>query len=311
MFFSRIAMSLGGKVALVTGASRGIGKGIAVELGKAGATVYVTGRRPEQSDKAVNQTTLEQVAQEISAGGGKGKHVYVDHSDPKSVKELFEQISTENKGQLDILVNNAYAAANFILKNTSKKFWEIDADPAYAYDVINNVGLRNHYVCLVHAARLMVPRKSGLVVNIGSLGGISYFLNVAYGIGKGGIDRLSSDAATELAGTGVTVVSLWPGAVKTEMIQNMVLKEKNDSAVYKYFDEGESIYYPGKCIVKLATLPDLNKHSGEIITTTNLAKEFQIKDEDGHLPVDPNVVKNMDYINQMNAVRTKVLKSSQ
>ncbi|CAD5231321.1 unnamed protein product [Bursaphelenchus okinawaensis] len=214
-------MSLAGKVALVTGASRGIGKGIALELGKAGATVYVTGRDPKKSDRTENQSTLEEVANEVTLVGGKGIHLYVDHSDPQAVKSLFERISQNHQGQLDLLVNNSYAAATFILSNSGKKFWEYEADPAYAYDIVNNVGLRNHYICSVYAAKLMVPRKSGLIVNIGSLGGLSYFLNVSYGVGKGAIDRLSSDSATELSGTGVTVEkSLQP--LRWQM--NMVFK---------------------------------------------------------------------------------------
>ena len=106
-------MALKGKVTLVTGASRGIGRGIALQLGEAGATVYVTGRKPEDYDettKLFKVSTLHSVADEITKRGGKGIAVFVDHSDGKSVKALFDQISQEQNGQLDILVNNAYAA---------------------------------------------------------------------------------------------------------------------------------------------------------------------------------------------------------
>ncbi|CAD5231323.1 unnamed protein product [Bursaphelenchus okinawaensis] len=275
-------MLLAGKVALVTGASRGIGKGVAIELGKAGATVYVTGRSSNKRDNTTNQTRLEEVANTIKSAGGNGICAYVDHSDSNEVKRLFERISEENHGQLDILVNNSYAAANFILSNSQKKFWEYDVNPEDAYDIVNNVGLRNHYICTVHAARLMVKQKKGLIVNIGSLGGINYFLNVAYGIGKSALDRLTSDSATELAGTG---------------------------NIYKYFNKGETSYYPGKCILKLFTLENLHNHTGDIITTTNVAKKFNILDTDGRLPEDPHVVRYSEYITQMNMVHTSEIKS--
>ena len=134
-------MSLAGKISLVTGASKGIGKGIACQLGQAGSTVYITGR-------SVNK--LVECAEVIQKHGGKAISVPTDHSNDVSVKQLFEQIKSE-QGKLDILVNNAYAGVDMIFSNARKKFHEMD--PVLAWDKINGVGLRNHYLCTTYASR--------------------------------------------------------------------------------------------------------------------------------------------------------------
>lgn len=204
--------NLAGRVCLVTGGSKGIGRGIALQLGKSGATVYVTGR-------SVNE--LESCCKEIDKAGGRGIPLTVDHSQDDQVEKLFEKIKKEQQGKLDVLVNNAYAAVNYILKNNGVAFWE--NPPAESWDIVNNVGLRNHYLCTVYASRMMVPRKSGLIVNISSIGGLRYLFNVAYGAGKAANDKMAHDCAQELRKEGVTMVSLWPGPVRTEKITDSVL----------------------------------------------------------------------------------------
>ncbi|KAE9555789.1 hypothetical protein FO519_001003 [Halicephalobus sp. NKZ332] len=296
-------MSLKGKVALVTGASRGIGRGIALQLGEAQATVYVTGRKPEDYDEATKLfkvSTLHSVADEITQRGGKGIAVFVDHSDGKSVKALFDRISEEQNGQLDILVNNAYAGVPFIFTNTGKKFYEFD--PEYSYDIINNVGLRNHYICSSYAARLMIPRKSGLIVVVSSMGGMNYLFNVSYGLGKAACDKLAADMAVELRGTGVSAVSLWPGAVKTEIINQGVLNNPGAPEISKQiFSNGESTEFSGKTIVALANDPELEKLSGRILKTATLAKKYDIYDLDGSQPNDRGF--SEEYIQVLNKVR--------
>ncbi|CAD5231353.1 unnamed protein product [Bursaphelenchus xylophilus] len=296
-------MSLKGKVALVTGASRGIGKGIAIELGAAGATVYVTGRKPGQSVKLETSTTLSEVADEITKRGGKGIAVYVDHSDPNDVKKLFERIEKEQNGQLDVLVNNAYSAVQFNLRNSGKKFYEYEETPEEAWDIVNNVGLRNHFVCATYAAKLMVKRKSGLIVTIGSGGGIRYIFNVPYGVGKDAKDRLAADLAHELKGTGVVSVSLWPGAVKTEHIQEKVIASDRTDTISEAFRNGESLYFTGKTLAKLVTDPDLPKYNGQILLSYDLAVKYGVKDVDGRVVEPPQKEVYQHFTATMNKFR--------
>uniref|UniRef100_A0A914DNJ5 Dehydrogenase/reductase SDR family member 1 n=1 Tax=Acrobeloides nanus TaxID=290746 RepID=A0A914DNJ5_9BILA len=278
-------MSLRGKIAVVTGASRGIGRGIALQLGEAGAKVYVTGRDPKNKKVDPTLPSLEKTAREITQRGGQGVLVYVDHSDMTEVKTLFEKIDRENNGQLDILVNNAYAAVDSP-EMKIRKFWE--ADP-YLWDTINNVGLRNHYFCSVYAARLMVKNKNRnrLIVNISSIGGGTYLFGVAYGVGKGGCDRMAADMGRELKSSGVTVVSLWPGAVKTELMSRFAEKGLlstdgiGGEDIKTMFKEAESPEYSGKAVVALATDPNSIKKTGQVLLTSDLGKEYGFKDIDG------------------------------
>ncbi|XP_062578611.1 dehydrogenase/reductase SDR family member 1-like isoform X2 [Saccostrea cucullata] len=174
-------MSLSGKICIVTGASRGIGRGIALQLGEAGATVYITGRTLVARPGDPLGGSLTETASEIESRGGKCIPVQCDHSKDEEIAAFFERVKSEQNGRLDVLVNNAYAAVNAITEIREKPFWE---QPLSIWDTVNNVGLRNHYICTVYAAKMMVPRKQGLIVNISSAGGLAYIFNVAYGIGK-------------------------------------------------------------------------------------------------------------------------------
>ncbi|KAI1712975.1 short chain dehydrogenase domain-containing protein [Ditylenchus destructor] len=293
--------ALKGQVALVTGASRGIGRGIALQLGEAGATVYITGRKksPEQKleQSSEKYPTLEKTANDVTSRGGKGIAVYCDHEDEKQVEGVFERIAKEQNGQLDILVNNAYAGVPTLFGSGDKKFWEL---PTSVYDTINNTGLRNHYICAVLAAKLMVPRKKGLIVTVSSFGGAGYLFNVAYGIGKAAGDKLASDTAVELSDFNVTSVSLWPGAVKTEYVQETVLKSKEESGAKAFFAGGESTEFPGKCVVAVAADQDKQKVTGRILTTDALGKKYNLKDIDGatvnHPPPFAGIVESLNNI---------------
>ncbi|XP_078486227.1 dehydrogenase/reductase SDR family member 1 [Ciona intestinalis] len=192
--------NLGGKICLVTGASRGIGRGIALQLITNGATCYITGR---------DIAKLEAVKAEAKHRGAEGKCIPVqcDHSKDEEIKKLFEQISNEQNGTLDLLVNNAYAAVNYIINNSDDTFWD---QPENGWDEINNVGLRNHFMCAIHASRLMVQKRRGLIINISSVGGILYFQTPAYGVGKAAKDRMAKDCAMELEKYNVAYISLWP-----------------------------------------------------------------------------------------------------
>ncbi|KRY51660.1 Dehydrogenase/reductase SDR family member 1, partial [Trichinella britovi] len=249
---------LSGRVALVTGASRGIGRGVALQLGEAGATVYITSRPVDKSDSSeiADLPTLEKTAEEVNGRGGKAIAVYCDHSKDEEIKALFQRIEEEQNGQLDILVNNAYSGIKAIANCIGKKFWECEPE---IWDDINNTGLRNHYICSVYAARLMVPRKSGLIVTISSVGGLRYLFNVPYGVGKAACDRMAVDCAEELKAKNVAYISIWPGAVQTELILNnldavseMAVGSFDKETVKNIFINGESTEYVGKAVVHLA-----------------------------------------------------------
>uniref|UniRef100_A0A0K0CWG4 Dehydrogenase/reductase SDR family member 1 n=1 Tax=Angiostrongylus cantonensis TaxID=6313 RepID=A0A0K0CWG4_ANGCA len=245
-----------------TKVGRFLGRGIALQLGQSGATVYITGRKPANSlqSRYRNLPTLETTADDIRQRGGRAVPVYCDHTNHTEIAEVFDRIHKENGGALNILVNSAYSGVQDMADAGSVPFFE--ADPLL-WDSVNNVGLRNNYICSVHAARMMVKRKSGLIVNISSAGGLQYTFNVPYGVGKAALDRMSADMAIELQPYGVSVVSLWPGMVRTELSE--ILREE---------DKLEKMVQQSK------------KKSGKVLMTYDLAEEYGYKDIDGSLPMD-------------------------
>lgn len=275
-------MSLNGRVCIVTGASKGIGRGIALQLGGEGATVYVTGRSKDK---------LDSCADEIKKRGGKCIPVVVDHSNDAQVKELFEKVKNENEGRLDVLVNNAYAGVDMIFSSMQKKTKFYDLDPVEQWDCINGVGLRNHFLCTVYASRMMVERNDGLIVNVSSSGGLKYLFNAAYGIGKAACDRMASDCAHELRDKNVAMVSLWPGPVKTEYIQDNVINAgksmemevdaKSYNAGKMFENLGESIEFAGMAVANLAKDAKKMNKTGKILLTGDLAREYGFQDLDG------------------------------
>ncbi|XP_008533659.1 dehydrogenase/reductase SDR family member 1 [Equus przewalskii] len=272
-----MAAPMKGQVCVVTGASRGIGRGIALQLCQAGATVYITGRHLD---------TLQVTAQEAQSRGGRCVPVVCDSSQESQVQSLFEQVN-EEQGRLDVLVNNAYAGVQAILTNAKKPFWE---SPASLWDDMNNVGLRGHYLCSVYGARLMVPAGRGLIVVISSAGGLQYLFNVSYGVGKAACDRLAADCAQELRCHGVSYVSLWPGLVQTELLKDHLMKDDNTedslfNLVRNRFSSAETTEMSGKCVVALATDPNILSLSGKVLPSCDLARRYGLRDVDGR-PVD-------------------------
>lgn len=267
-----MATLMKGQVCVVTGASRGIGRGIALQLCEAGATVYITGR---------NQDTLQAAAQEAQSRGGRCIPVVCDSSQESEVKSLFEQVNREQRGRLDVLVNNAYAGVQAILNNLDKEFWNC---PASIWDDINNVGLRGHYLCSVYGARMMVPARRGLIVIVSSVGGLNYLFNVAYGVGKAACDRMAADCAKELRKHGVSYVSLWPGLVQTETLKENLENKTNDPLLKKFnvdFSAAETTEVSGKCVVALATDPHILSLSGKVLPSCDLARRYGLQDVDG------------------------------
>ncbi|KRX77581.1 Dehydrogenase/reductase SDR family member 1, partial [Trichinella sp. T6] len=297
---------LSGRVALVTGASRGIGRGVALQLGEAGATVYITSRPVDKSDSSeiADLPTLEKTAEEVNGRGGKAIAVYCDHSKDEEIKALFQRIEEEQNGQLDILVNNAYSGIKAIANCIGKKFWECEPE---IWDDINNTGLRNHYICSVYAARLMVPRKSGLIVTISSVGGLRYLFNVPYGVGKAACDRMAVDCAEELKAKNVAYISIWPGAVQTELILNnldavseMAIGSFDKETVKNIFINGESTEYVGKAVVHLAADKDVIKRTGRVYFTADIGREYGFVDVNNR---SINSIRSLKHILSMSNYR--------
>ncbi|HEX2953506.1 MAG TPA: SDR family NAD(P)-dependent oxidoreductase [Bacillota bacterium] len=272
--------SLKGKVAVVTGASRGVGKGIAVGLGESGATVYITGRTVHDGEATVPLAgTLLETVKEIERAGGKGIPIRCDHRNDDEVKAVFDQVLRE-QGKLDILVNNAWAGYENIARVTKPEeyifeapFWE---QPISFWDDMQTVGLRSTYVASHLAAPIMLKQKDGLIVNISFFAGRKYMSNVAYGVCKAAVDRLTTDSAIELRDYGVTVLSLYPGLVRTES----VMRNKD----FIDLSNSESPQFLGRCVAALAG--DQARHSltGQIVIAAEIAEKYGFRDIDGKQP---------------------------
>lgn len=268
--------SLHGKVALVTGASRGIGKGIALALGEAGATVYVTARSLDKGQATVPLPgTLQETVEAIHQAGGVAVAVQCDHYQDNEVRHVFETIKTD-QGKLDILVNNAWSGYQMLQRKESgflTKFWK-HKNPEAFWDAMFDVGVRSHYVASAYAADMMVKQGSGLIVHITAAAGFHYSSSVAYGVSKASVNRMAADMAHELRQHHVAVVSLCPGRTKTEMI----LSHKG-STTYN-----ESPHFVGRSILALATDPNVLEKSGQTLITRQLATEYGFTDVDGTRP---------------------------
>ncbi|SUA81047.1 Enoyl-[acyl-carrier-protein] reductase [NADPH] FabL [Nocardia otitidiscaviarum] len=278
---SEIPKILDGRVAVVTGASRGIGKGIALELGAAGATVYVTGRSTTAGQLP---GTVHATAAEITELGGAGVAVVCDHHDDAAVERLFAQVRADH-GRLDVLVNNVYnspSAARWL----GRKFWDV---PPKAWDETFDIGVRSHYVASVFAAPLLIE-AGGLIVNVSSPGAQRHMHNAVYGVGKTALDRMTADFAHDLADTEVTAVSIWPGIVNTELLQ-MVPADEHGRRMVTLPGEGtfdldaaESPRFPGRAVVALAADPERRKRTGKAWRVADLADEYGFTDIDGRIP---------------------------
>lgn len=266
-------------MAVVLGASRGIGKGAAVEAARAGAIVYVTGRTagtPSGGEDAPPGSLTETVA-EIAAAGGTAVSVRCDATDDADLANLYARVSAE-RGRLDLVVHSAFNSSGFG-PTLGRSFWDL---PSGVWDDLVGVGARSVYVSAVHAAPLLIATGGGVVVNISGRGAARYRYNVAYGVDKAAVDKLTADLAHELRPHGVAVVSLWPSVTRTE-------RNRATSGVDEYgwpdpaqpVEALETPRYSGRAVVALASDPDVLARSGRRYWTAELAATYGFTDEHG------------------------------
>ncbi|WP_092238571.1 SDR family NAD(P)-dependent oxidoreductase [Bradyrhizobium sp. Gha] len=271
---------LGNCIALVTGGSRGVGKGVAIGLAEAGATVIVTART-RNSGGSEWPGSLDETIAAINEAGGRGIGVLCDHADDSSVEEVFSLVRRDH-GRLDVLVNNVFAAPNVMPVNVP--FWQV---PASLWDTMHRVGLRSHFVASRFAVPLMLPQRRGLIVNTSSGGGIRYTFNVPFGVQKSGVDRMSRDMAHELKPFGIAAVSIWPGYIKSEKLAAQ--PDRVPPALAKLIAErGETPVFAGRAVAALAADPGVMAKSGQILLASELAAEYGFTDVDGKVPPPPS-----------------------
>ena len=262
-------------VAVVTGASRGAGRGIAVALGAHGCTVYVTGRSQKTGEGPLPGTIYETAAA-VTAAGGKGIAVCVDHSNDVDVQALFEQVKRE-QGQMDILVSNAFAAHDQMIGPGT--FWEKPLDLVDMWDV----GLRGSYVCAYYGAKLLAEQQGGLMVFTSAAGARHYVFGPTYGVHKAGLDKMAADMAVDLRQVNVASVSIWMGALLTERMKAMF---EQDPEKYSKFNLSnmETPEFTGHIIWAMFTDPELMSLSGKTHIGAELAVKYGIQDDEGRQP---------------------------
>lgn len=265
------------RIVVVTGASRGAGKGIALALGATGATVYVTGRTRREGDAPL-PGTVEATANAVTAAGGKGIAVYCDHADDDQVRQLFERVTAE-QGRLDILVNNATSLHDSL--TATGPFWE----KPLALTGLWEVGMRSHYTASWYAAPLLLANGEGLIVNTSSFGGRIYMHGPAYGAGKAAVDKMSHDMAVDFRKHHVAVVSIWMGLLLTERTRRVFDAEPDKYAALAA--TAETPEFTGRVIDALASDPHLMQKSGKVLIGAELGQEYGVTDTNGRSPVPP------------------------
>jgi NAD(P)-dependent dehydrogenase (short-subunit alcohol dehydrogenase family) len=275
---------LEGHVALVTGATRGTGRAIAIELGAAGATVYVTGRSAGGHRSPMNRPeTLEETAELVEQAGGSAVALRVDHTQPGEVRALVERIDREQDGRLDVLVNDIWGGDP--LTNWDAPFWEHSLDDGLRMQAL---GLHTHIITSWHAAPLMVRRRRGLIVEITD--GISDDLrgSLFYDLVKASVIRVARSQAAELREHGVAVVAISPGFLRSEaMLDHFGVTEatwRDGIAQDRHFAASETPRFTGRGIAALAADPEVMSLSGQALGSWHLGRRYEVEDVDGRRP---------------------------
>ena len=261
-------------VAIVTGASRGAGRGIAIALGSHGCTVYVTGRSERLGDSPLAGTIYE-TAEAVTAAGGLGIAVRIDHADDAQVAALFAQVRRE-QGRLDILVNNAALIRDEVMAPLN--FWE---KPLNIVDMLD-VGLRSGYVASWHAAPMLLGAERGLIVFTSASGAVHYTFGAVYGAHKAGMDKMAADMAVDFRGTNVAALSIWMGALQTERLRQVVASDPVKFG--GLLETAETPEFTGHVIWALYNDPALAALSGQTVIGAEMAVKYGIKDEGGRQP---------------------------
>src|SRR5262245_42832315 len=253
-------MSLDSRVAVVTGATKGVGRGIARELAQNGARIFITGR------SAPNREHLD----------GQITSIRCDHRVDIQVEATCKLIC-QQVNAIDILVNSIGGGYDGMVENGaftwSKPFWE---QPLWRWDAMFNAGVRAHYHASQLAASVMVVQRRGLIVNISFWAAQKHIGNVAYGVSKAATDKMTADMAAELRPYGVTVVSLYPGLVRTEKVM--------EAAAWLDLSNSESPEFIGRAVAALAGDSDRIRHTGKVLVAAGLAAEYGFTDIDGKTP---------------------------
>src|SRR4051794_16533035 len=265
------------RIALVTGASRGVGKGIVLGLCEAGATVYFTGRSSRATGTTVDLPgTLEDTAEEASALGGRAIPIRCDHADDAQTAAAIERIRTE-QGRLDVLVNNAWGGYEYMHRAEfhllAAPFW---TRPVGLWDEMFVAGPRAHYVTSALAAPLMVAHGSGLIVNVSFFTAEAFRGDVLYSLAKGASRAMAAYMAEQLREHAVAAVALYPGLVRTESVLQ--------AADHFDLSNSESPQFAGRAVAALAGARDIMRRGGETLVAAELGEEYGSPDVDGKRP---------------------------
>ena len=266
--------SLADTTAVVTGASRGVGRGVALALGDAGATVYVTGRSVADDRTDDLPGTVDETAATVTERGGRGVPVRCDHTDDDAVASLFERIDRDHAHELTLLVNNVWGGYEGYGEGFDDPFWEQSTE---TWDRMFDTGVRAHFT----ASRLAVPRMlddGGLVVTVSSGHGDRYRGNVPYDVSKVATERLTRAMAHELRGTSVAALAVQPGFTRTERTLDAVGDDQEALA------GTESPLYTGRAVAALAADPAVAARAGGVFRVGELAREYGFTDVDGSQP---------------------------